>query len=194
MVKVLGARTPFGYLIPIPSGLNGARIGYAGLPYVHFLICPIILDAPRYIWCQHSSSCSTKFCTKSIFWYPLSLPLSHKKGYSGSLWLFRLDVHILQMFKYVDIKGMSTNSIMPFHNHDPISVHWFSHDQQNWARGTNALISVTPLRVWLFCFLKVSRSPERIGKNLEASLESVCPLRRWFDPVLWLVGACIFWK
>ena len=67
---------------------------------------------------------------------------------------------------------MSTNSIISFHNHDPILVHWLSWDQQNWARRANFLIRATPFRVDLICFLSVWWSLERIGKNLKASLEN----------------------
>ena len=42
----------------------------------------------------------------------------------GSMLTFsRLDVHILQILKYVDMPDRSTNSNIPFHNVDPILVH-----------------------------------------------------------------------
>ena len=41
----------------------------------------------------------------------------------------------LEILPSGDIAGMSTSSIMPFHNVDPLLVHWFSPGRQNWARG-----------------------------------------------------------
>ena len=59
------------------------------------------------------------------------LALNHKKGYLGSFQpFFRLNVHNLQSLHIVDLQGMSTSFIVPFHNHEPMLVHWFSHDQK----------------------------------------------------------------
>ena len=52
--------------------------------------------------------------------------------------LFRWQIHNLDMFPSMDLPGILTSSIMPFHNHVSILVHWFldvSQGQQNWARG-----------------------------------------------------------
>ena len=46
-----------------------------------------------------------------------------------------LKVHNLQILQIVDLPGMSTKSIMPFHNVDPILVHRLSQGQQNWHHG-----------------------------------------------------------
>ena len=46
-----------------------------------------------------------------------------------------LDVPNLQILQIGDIPGMSTSSIMPFHNHVSKLVHWLSQGQQNWPRG-----------------------------------------------------------
>ena len=52
--------------------------------------------------------------------------------------LFRWQVHNLEMLSIMDLQGMSTSFIMPFHSVNPILFHWFldaSHGQQIWARG-----------------------------------------------------------
>ena len=47
-----------------------------------------------------------------------------QKQLLGSILTFsRLDVHILQILKYVDMPGMSTNFIVSFHNYVPTLVH-----------------------------------------------------------------------
>ena len=46
-----------------------------------------------------------------------------------------LNVLNLQVLRIGDIPGMSISSIMPFHNHVSVLVHWLSQGQQNWPRG-----------------------------------------------------------
>ena len=73
-----------------------------------------------------------------------------QKRLSGSTLTFsRLDVHILQILKCVDVPGRSTNSIMPFHDCAPNLVHWLSWHQQKLAREEYFSISATLLKVWL---------------------------------------------
>ena len=48
---------------------------------------------------------------------------SHLELLKLSLSFFRLDVPNLEILKIGDIPGMSSNSIMPFHNLDPKLVH-----------------------------------------------------------------------
>ena len=67
---------------------------------------------------------------------------------------FRLEVPNLQVLQIGNLQDMPTNSIMPFHNIDPILVHCLYRDQQNWARGVNLSTGVMPLKVRLFNFLK----------------------------------------
>ena len=46
-----------------------------------------------------------------------------------------LEVPNLEIMRIRDLPEMSTNAIMPFHNHASILVHRLSQGQQNWPRG-----------------------------------------------------------
>ena len=53
------------------------------------------------------------------------LMLGHTKWYLGSLWPFTGWRSPIYRFPQIgDLPSMSTNSIIPFHNHDPILVPW----------------------------------------------------------------------
>ena len=67
------------------------------------------------------------------FWVPLVL--GHKKGSSSPPDLLALAVRILQILNFTDISGISTSSIMLFHNVDPKLVHRLSQGQQIWTCG-----------------------------------------------------------
>ena len=46
-----------------------------------------------------------------------------------------LEVPNLEILRIGDLPDISTNSIMPFHNHASILVHRLSQGQHNWPRG-----------------------------------------------------------
>ena len=54
-------------------------------------------------------------------WVPL--PLGRKRAIGDHSNYFSLKVHSLQILQIGDLKVVSTNSVMPFHNVDPIFVH-----------------------------------------------------------------------
>ena len=55
----------------------------------------------------------------------VSLILGHEQAdFKVTLTFFKLNVHILKIMKYADISSISTNSIVPSHNHAPALVHW----------------------------------------------------------------------
>ena len=103
---------------------------------------------------------------------------SHLVVLKTILTIFRLNVHILQILKYVDISSMSPNSIMLFHNIDSTLIHCLSRYQQNRPHRVNLLISATPLKVRLLHFLKESCS---LPKTIALSMYSFITIKYHTD-------------